>query len=176
LETGGAPTNRIDAGLVNNPDQHWLYLVGRLKPGDSISQAQVRLTAALQNWMLSREGSNVSAEALQIIKGTYVRLTHAGGGRWPHEARLFRDLMAVARNLRVGFAHHVRKHCKSPSCARDSPSGGRLGPACPWRKPLAAGSAVTHRKPDACNCRWNARASGRLYRSTIIDQPVLRRR
>src|SRR5262245_50099303 len=80
LETGGAPANRIDAGLVNNPDQHWLYLVGRLKSGDSITQAQVRLTAALQNWMLSREGSNVSADMLQIIKGTYVRLTHAGGG------------------------------------------------------------------------------------------------
>ena len=66
--------------LLDVPDMHWLYLMGRLKPGVSSVQARKRLTAALQNWALSREGSNPSPEALQQIKGTYIEFTPGGGG------------------------------------------------------------------------------------------------
>ena len=65
---------------LDMPDMHWLYLIGRLKPGVSSVQARERLTAALQNWALSREGSNPSPEDLQRIKGTYIEFTPGGGG------------------------------------------------------------------------------------------------
>lgn len=66
--------------LVNSPDAHWLYLIGRLKPNVSIARAQVRLTAALRNWRFAREGSAISDEDRQQILANYIELTPAGGG------------------------------------------------------------------------------------------------
>src|SRR5579863_415528 len=66
--------------LLDAPDEHWLYLMGRLRPSVSKEQAQVRLTAALQTWLLAREGSTMSAETGTGISRTYIELTPGGGG------------------------------------------------------------------------------------------------
>jgi macrolide transport system ATP-binding/permease protein len=63
--------------LLDAPDQHWLYLAGRLRPNISKQQAQVRLTAALQNWLLTREGS--SGQRAEIAR-SYIELTPGGSG------------------------------------------------------------------------------------------------
>ena len=66
--------------LVNSPNDHWLFLIGRLRPNVSTVQAQVRLTAALRNWRFAQEGSAISDEERQAILANYVELTPAGGG------------------------------------------------------------------------------------------------
>jgi macrolide transport system ATP-binding/permease protein len=66
--------------LIDSPDDHWLYLLGRLKPTVSVAQAEARLTAALKNWRFAREGSALSDEGRRVILGNYVELTSAGGG------------------------------------------------------------------------------------------------
>jgi macrolide transport system ATP-binding/permease protein len=71
--------NRVGA-LVDDPDEHWLYLMGRLAPDVSSAQARSRLTAALHNWLLGREGSSISAERRERISKTYVELTPGGSG------------------------------------------------------------------------------------------------
>src|SRR5260370_12447945 len=61
--------------LIDEPDEHWLYLMGRLARNLSSVQAQVRLTAALQNLLLTREGSTVSPAPRTALSQTPLSLT-----------------------------------------------------------------------------------------------------
>ncbi len=69
-----------DRALIDQPDEHWLYLIGRLAPNISADQAQVRLTAALHRWLLGREGSNISADDRAEIMRAHVELKPGGSG------------------------------------------------------------------------------------------------
>ena len=69
-----------DRALIDQPTEHWLYLLGRLAPGVSKEQGEVRLTAALRNWLLNRAGSSVSAEDRAEMMRTRVELTPGGSG------------------------------------------------------------------------------------------------
>lgn len=66
--------------LIDQPDEHWLYLIGRLAPDVSVAEAQIRLSSALRNWLLSREGSKISAEDCAEIMRAHVELTPGGSG------------------------------------------------------------------------------------------------
>lgn len=66
--------------LIDNPDEHWLYLMGRLAPGISKVQAEGRLTAALHNWLLNREGAGISTNERKKISKSYIELTPGGSG------------------------------------------------------------------------------------------------
>ena len=85
-----------ERALLDDPDTHWLYLIGRLQPNVSLAQAQARLTAALHNWLLAREGSTISGERRKRIAGNYVELTPA--------ARLGREQ-----------PRHENRYCHSPT-------------------------------------------------------------
>jgi predicted permease len=74
--------------LIDNPREHWLYLMGRLMPNVSASQAQARLTAALHNWLLAREGSSISPDLRRRISSSYIELTPGGSGI-PHMQRTY---------------------------------------------------------------------------------------
>ena len=69
-----------ERNLIDEPDEHWLYLIGRLKPDTTAAQAQPRLTLALQNWLRARAGSTISPERSARIAASRVELTPAGGG------------------------------------------------------------------------------------------------
>ncbi|HWF47275.1 MAG TPA: ABC transporter permease [Bryobacteraceae bacterium] len=73
------PLNHARA-LIDDPDEHWLYLIGRLAPNVSAAQAQIRLGATLRNWLLSREGSDISADTRTRISRSHVELTPGGSG------------------------------------------------------------------------------------------------
>ena len=65
--------------VIDDPGAHWLYLMGRLKPSIP-AQAEARLTAALQNWLITREGSTISDERRRSIANSRVELTPGGSG------------------------------------------------------------------------------------------------
>jgi predicted permease len=69
-----------ELSLIDDPEEHWLYLIGRPRPGISTAQAQGRLTAILKNWLLSREGSDITAERRTRIARAHVELTPGGSG------------------------------------------------------------------------------------------------
>jgi macrolide transport system ATP-binding/permease protein len=69
-----------ERALLDDPEVHWLYLMGRLAPNVSAAQAQIRLTAALHNWLFTREGSTISTEQRGKISRSYVELTPGGSG------------------------------------------------------------------------------------------------
>jgi predicted permease len=69
-----------ERSVVDAPDQHWLYLLGRLSPGVSRTQAEAQLTASLRSWLVTREGSTISEERQRGIARSYVELTPGGSG------------------------------------------------------------------------------------------------
>src|SRR6185312_16302687 len=69
-----------ERALIDQPGEHWLYLIGRLSPGISTTQAQSRLTAALRSWLLARAGSDPSPDDRTKIMRTRVELTPGGNG------------------------------------------------------------------------------------------------
>ena len=71
----------IDAGdaVFNQPESHWLYLLGRVKPGTNVSALQSKLTAALRQWILSRPDMIANGGAA-LVPRMHVVLTPGGGG------------------------------------------------------------------------------------------------
>src|SRR6185312_9903180 len=69
-----------ERALVDQPNENWLYLIGRLSPGISATQAQTQLTASLRNWLLTRAGLSPSSEDRAEIMRTRVELTPGGNG------------------------------------------------------------------------------------------------
>ncbi len=78
------PLNR-ERALLDKPNEHWLYLIGRLAPGVSRGQAQGRLTAVLHNWLLAREGPAISTDDRARISRSYIELT-------PETAKVLSDV------------------------------------------------------------------------------------
>jgi predicted permease len=72
--------------LIDEPDAFWLYLLGRLKPGTAVQQAESRLTLALQDWLRARRGPDLSAETAERISRSRVEITPAASGV-PHMRR-----------------------------------------------------------------------------------------
>jgi macrolide transport system ATP-binding/permease protein len=59
------------ARLLDARPSHWLYIIGRLKPGTAIPPIEEKLTAALRHWLgtidLSRERGEISTQHIRLI-------------------------------------------------------------------------------------------------------------
>lgn len=89
-----------DRTVMDDPDAHWLYLMGRLKPTVSAAQAEARLTAALQNWLLMREGSTSSAERRREISNSRVELSPGGSGI-PHMQQSYSQTLRLLLGISI---------------------------------------------------------------------------
>ena len=71
----------VEAGdaILNNPESHWLYPIGRVRAGTNIVALQTKLTVALRQWLLSRP-SLVANGGAAIIPKMHVVLSPGGGG------------------------------------------------------------------------------------------------
>ena len=65
--------------LIDAPDVHWLYLLGRLGQGVTTSQAEGRATAALQAWLRARDGDD-SSDRETPIAATRIELRQGVSG------------------------------------------------------------------------------------------------
>ena len=75
------PVARGEKSFLSRPNLHWLYLVGRLKPGASPEQVQAKVTVQLQQWLSSDEGQSTvgDADKTRIAKQKTLMLPAAGG-------------------------------------------------------------------------------------------------
>lgn len=64
--------------LVNRPDVQWLYLIGRLKPGERVSAVQAHVTTEVQQW-LSAQTFFDADDRLQIPKQKVILESAPGG-------------------------------------------------------------------------------------------------
>ncbi len=55
IPLGAEPYIRGRNSLLNANDQHWLYIIGRVKPGASIAAAESRLNGELHQWLLAND-------------------------------------------------------------------------------------------------------------------------
>jgi predicted permease len=61
------------------PDNDWLYAIGRLRPDANLDSLQSRLSAVLRQWMATRPAFNAHGGAAEIPR-QHVVLSAAGGG------------------------------------------------------------------------------------------------
>ncbi|HUH63214.1 MAG TPA: ABC transporter permease [Terracidiphilus sp.] len=73
------PFVRGDGSILHHPDQHWLYPIGRVKPGTDIAQLQSKLSVALRNWLYSRP-TYTDNGGKAIIPKEHVVIVPGGGG------------------------------------------------------------------------------------------------
>jgi macrolide transport system ATP-binding/permease protein len=68
-----------DSSILHHPESHWLYLVGRVRPGTAVGALQSKITVALRQWLYTRPVLNANGGA-SIIPKMHVVLTPGGGG------------------------------------------------------------------------------------------------
>lgn len=71
----------IEAGdaVLNEPESHWLYLLGRVHAGTNIAALQSKLTGALRQWLLSRPDMVANGGAA-LVPRMHLVLSPGGGG------------------------------------------------------------------------------------------------
>ena len=72
------PLLQRSGSLLSHTDQHWLYIIGRLKPGVPLAPVQARINLELQQWITS-EMQVIESWRSEIPK-QHVTLSPAGGG------------------------------------------------------------------------------------------------
>ena len=115
--------------VIDAPDQHWLYLMGRLKPNVSVAQGQSRLTAALQSWLFAREGSTISDRRRQGIASSHVELTPGGSGVRHMQrsyAQTLRLLLGISAAVLLITCANIANLLLARSAARRAESSLRL--------------------------------------------------
>jgi len=92
------PAVKGETSMLNSPSMHWLYVMGRLKPGVSAAQVQSKVTVELQQWLNSAEGTSTvgDIDRSKIAKQKALMLPGGGG-----VATLARD---SAKGLRLLMA------------------------------------------------------------------------
>jgi predicted permease len=65
--------------LLDRPDNHWLYIIGRIKPGFDQRAVESKLNAELLQWLMSEEAPSTDSGRQEIQK-QHIGLVPAGGG------------------------------------------------------------------------------------------------
>ncbi len=75
------PAMRGATSFLHHDDLHWLYVMGRLKPGVSPAQVQSKVTVELQQWLNSGEGASTVGDndRSRIAKQKVLMIPSAGG-------------------------------------------------------------------------------------------------
>jgi predicted permease len=95
IPIGQEPRLRGAASLIERADQHWLYAIGRVRPGVDPTQISARVTTALQHWLISQPFVNDQQRA-DVAKHRII-VPPAGGGVALARAQ-------YARSLNILFA------------------------------------------------------------------------
>ncbi len=73
------PYVRGASSILHHQESHWLYSLGRVRPGTNIGSLQTKLTTALRQWLYTRPILNANGGSA-IIPKMHVVLTPGGGG------------------------------------------------------------------------------------------------
>ena len=73
------PYVRGDSAILHHPESHWLYLLGRVRPGTAIGPLQSKITVTLRQWLYTRPILTANGGAA-IIPKMHIVLAPGGGG------------------------------------------------------------------------------------------------
>ena len=109
---------------VDDPDENWLYMIGRLKPGVSRPQLQAKLSGLLRQVLATTR--TYSSEKDRAALGTRASRAHAWRRGHPGDAgRVFVTPATAHVECRAGFVDRVCQHCQSAACSRDGATSRR---------------------------------------------------
>jgi len=67
------------SSILHHQDSHWLYPIGRVRPGTAIAPLQAKLSQALRDWLATRPRYTENGGSVEIPK-QHVVLVPGGGG------------------------------------------------------------------------------------------------
>jgi predicted permease len=73
------PYVRGDGSILHHEDSHWLYPLGRVRPGTGIAALQAKVTTSLRQWLYTRPHMTENG-GRTIIPKMYVVISPGGGG------------------------------------------------------------------------------------------------
>lgn len=74
------PPLRGKNSLMAHPDQHWLYLIGRLKPGTVPASIESKVNVELKQWWTDQNGTRLTPRDAREMAKQHIALTPAGSG------------------------------------------------------------------------------------------------
>ena len=74
------PQIELRESFLKEQQAYWLMLMGRLKPGVSLDQAQASTNLALRQFLTEQAGSQLTEERQKAIQNTYAKLVEGKGG------------------------------------------------------------------------------------------------
>ena len=92
------PQIELRPSFLEEKDAYWLMLMGRLKPGVGMDQAQANMNLALQQFLTEQAGSELTEDRKKGIQNTFVTLVEGKGGisgLRNHYSTPLRMLMAI---------------------------------------------------------------------------------
>ena len=66
--------------FVEDPQVYWLVLLGRLKPGESMQQAETHVNFVLQQFLTEQAGTQLTDDRRRSLQEAYVKLAPGAGG------------------------------------------------------------------------------------------------
>jgi predicted permease len=103
------PQIDLRKSYLDAEDTYWLNLLGRLKPGVQIPQAQASVNMELQQFLASRAGSQLTDDSRKSIQNSYVQLAPGGRGlstlRFYYSQALRMLMVIVAMVLLIACAN-----------------------------------------------------------------------
>jgi len=74
------PPMKGQNSLLSRADQHWLYILGRLKPGSPVPAIEAKVNLLLKQWLIDQGGTKLTAQRRQAIEREHVAVVEAAGG------------------------------------------------------------------------------------------------
>jgi len=74
------PQIELRPSFLENNQVYWLMIIGRLKPGVTIEQAQVSANLDLRQFLTEQAGTELTEDRQRRIQNTYVQLVDGSGG------------------------------------------------------------------------------------------------
>jgi predicted permease len=74
------PQVELRKSFLDDNQAYWLMIIGRLKPGVSMDQAQAAVNLSLRQFLTEQAGSELTEERQKNIQNTYVDLVEGKGG------------------------------------------------------------------------------------------------